>query len=172
MNAVEVLSGIAIRHSARLTQAALGSVDLLSWSRTVTLAIEPAAAMDCLRRLGCLVDWWPGARALRPLAPGLCGVGDVGLLDTASGERLLRVLAFRPGRLVLVLAARRSLTVLDVGVRASAAGSALTLSLERPPAGGALANHLAGRRLARLGERALAGLQAHLRERVEANDAA
>lgn len=165
MSAADLLTGITIRQSARSACAALAEADLLAWSHSIELPEGPAAVMDCLRRLGCLVDWWPGARVLRPPAGGLCQAGDMGLLETGTEDLLLRVLAFRPRRLVLALAGRRTLTVVDLTLREAASGCALTLRLERPAPGWPLADQWAARRLASFAIRAAAQLERHLRDR-------
>lgn len=165
MSATDLLTGITLRQSARSACAALAEADLLAWSRTIALPEGPAAVMDCLRRLGCLVDWWPGARAIRPPAGGLCQPGDVGLLEAETEDLLLRVLAFRPRRLVLALAGRRTLTVVDFALREAAAGCELILRFERPAPGWPLADQWAARRLAAFGSRAATRLEWHLRHR-------
>jgi hypothetical protein len=165
MSAAELLTGIAIRQSARTTRAALAEADLLAWSRTIDLPAGPAAVMDCLRRLGCLLDWWPGARAIRPLSAGLCQPGDMGLVETESEDLLLRVLAYRPRRLVLALAGRRNLTVVDLALRESDGGCELTVRFERPAPGWPLADQWTARRLAAFGARAATRLEWHVRQR-------
>jgi len=157
-----------LRRSARppaYGHAALVETNLLAWSRTIELPEGPAAVMDCLRHLGCLVDWWPGACSVRPLPGGLCQPGDEGLLETETEDLLLRVLAFRPRRLVLALAGRKTLTVVDFALREVACGCALTLRFERPAPGWPLADQWAARRLAAFGTRAAARLEWHLRHR-------
>ena len=166
MSATDLLTGIAIRQSARSACAALAEAELLAWSRTIQLPEGPAAVMDCLRRLGCLVDWWPGAWSVRPLSGGLCQPGDVGLLETEAEDLLLRVLTFRPRRLVLALAGRKSLTVVDFALREVAAGCELVLRFERPAPGWPLADQWAARRLSAFGTKAAARLEWHLRLRA------
>jgi hypothetical protein len=165
MNPTDALSGLAISQSAPPAPTALANADLLAWSRTVHLPEGPTAVMDCLRRLGCLVDWWPGAWAIRPLAGGLCQPGDAGLLETATEELLLRVLAFRPRRLILALAGRKTLTMVDLTLREADTGCELTFRLERPAPGWPVADQWAARRLSAFGTRAAARLEWHLRQR-------
>lgn len=165
MSASDLLTGITIRQSARSACAALAEADLLAWSRTIELPEGPAAVMECLRRLGCIVDWWPGARSVRPLSGGLCQPGDVGLLETETEDLLLRVLAFRPRRLVLALAGRKTLTMVDLMLREADTGCELTFRLERPAPGWPLADQWAARRLSAFGTRAAARLEWHLRQR-------
>lgn len=168
MNTADLLAGITIRQSARSARAALAEAELLAWSRTLALPDGPVAVMDCLRRLGCLLDWWPGAWSLRPLAGGLCQPGDMGLLETAAEDLLLRVLAHRPRRLVLALAGRKTLTVVDFTLRESGGGCELTVRFERPAPGWPLADQWTARRLAAFGARAAARLEWHLRQRSAA----
>jgi hypothetical protein len=170
MSATDLLSGIAVRQSARSACAALAEADLLTWSRMIELPEGPAAVMDCLRRLGCIADWWPGATSVRPLAGGLCQPGDVGLLETEAEALLLRVLAFRPRRLVLALAGRRTLTVVDVALRTAGEGCEVTLRFERPAPGWPVADQWAARRLSAFGSKAAARMEWHLRQRAVSAD--
>lgn len=170
MSAVELLTGITIRQSARSACAALAEADMLAWSRTIERPEGPAAVMGCLRRLGCIVDWWPGAGSVRPLQGGLCQPGDAGLLETDTEDLLLRVLAFRPRRLVLALAGRKTLTVVDFALREVAAGCELVLRFERPAPGWPLADQWAARRLSAFGSKAAIRLEWHLRQRGKGAD--
>ncbi len=168
MTAADLLAGITVRQSARSARAALAEADLLAWSRTIELPESPTAVMECLRRLGCLIDWWPGASSVRPLPAGLCQPGDIGLLETDTEALYLRVLAFRPRRLVLALAGRKNLTVVDFALRESATGCRLHVRFERPAPAWSLADSWAARRLAAFGMRAAARLEWHLRHRPPA----
>lgn len=170
MNAVDRLMGATFRQSARRARAALSDAELVAWSRTIDLPEGPAVVMDCLRRMGCLVDWWPGAWAIRPVAGGLCQVGDIGYLEAHPEDLMIRVLAFRRHRLVLALAGVRALTVVDLVLRRSATGCELGIRFERPAPGWPGADAWAARRLANFGARAAARLEWHLRERMRPHD--
>jgi hypothetical protein len=171
MTTLDTLACASFRLSARRARAALSEAALVAWSRTIELPEGPAAVMDCLRRMGCLVEWWPGAWAIRPVGGGLCQVGDIGLLEAHPEDLMIRVLAFRPRRLVLALAGARSLTVVDLVLRESASGCELGIRFERPAPGWAGADAWAARRLANFGARAAARLEWHLRERMRPRDA-
>lgn len=173
MNAIDACMELAIRHSARTARKTLAEAGLLAWSRTLALPEGPAAIMDCLRRLGCLTDWWPDALDIRPLPAGLCQPGDAGLLETSSEELLLRVLAFRPRRLILALAGQRMITIVDLAIRESEGGCELTIRLERPAPGWPVADQWAARRLSTFGSKAAARMEWHLRQRaITADDKA
>ena len=88
---------------------------------------------DCLRDLSCLVHWWPRAKSIQPLPPGLCNVGDMAVFSLRKSDALLRVLIFKPGkRMVLALDLQHGLVLLDLSVHGDDQQCRLQFRLETP----------------------------------------
>jgi hypothetical protein len=156
---------------ARKPTAARAGLEPMEFSASITLLSPPAQVFDCLRNLRCLCDWWPGASRLQPLPPGLCGVGDCGLLLVDGEEVLLKVLAFKPGcRLILSLVLARAPLLMDLTVASVEAACRVQLQLEIPTP----LNHFRQRGdalwLKLTGHRAAAALEAHLRQSPRITD--
>lgn len=95
-------------------------------------AADAARVFDWLRDLTNLARWWPCAKGVQSLPPGVHGVGDVGLLYTDSGVVGFRVLAFRPRRrIVLMLQKPGAMQILDLRVTAESP-CRLDLRIEAP----------------------------------------
>jgi len=119
---------------------------------------------DCLRDLRCLAHWWPGARDIVSLPPGLYGAGDVAVLKLRQENVVVLVLAYKPGsRIVLALRKPRSRLLLDLRVRCAAAGTLLDLVIETPRAPSFLAQTVRQLRLRLLCREAAARIERHLR---------
>lgn len=150
--------------TARAARACVAGEDLHRVRRTIDLALDPQSVFDCLRNLGCLVDWWPHARALHPIPPGLCTVGDMAVLELRRQRALLRVLVYKPGqRILLVLGLESAPVLIDLSVHATSAGACrVGLQLETPIAANRWSS---GRRcvwLSALASRAAQSLGVHL----------
>lgn len=98
---------------------------------TLALPLAPAQLDRQLRELLPLCRCLPGVARIRPLPGGLTGVGDCGLFEGSDGPGLLRVRAWRPGRLWLSLDASTSRLQVDLRWRAAIEGSRLDLQLQR-----------------------------------------
>ena len=89
---------------ARSARNHTGSLEMQCFQLTLALPFASANVFDCLRDLSCLVHWWPHAKSIQPLPPGLCNVGDMAIFSLTKSDALLRVLIFKPGkRMVLAL---------------------------------------------------------------------
>jgi hypothetical protein len=136
---------------------------LCAQARIVLPRAQPRV-FDCLRNLGCLADWWPGARAIVALPPGVYAAGDVAVLELAKNERIgLRVIAYKPGRRIVIgfVHERRRLLV-DLRVGGDLDSATVTLSIETPRPASLLAQTLQGLRLRRLCRQAAQALERHL----------
>jgi hypothetical protein len=139
-----------------------------SFHAHIKLGFASEAVFNCLRDLACLLDWWPHARALHPIPPGLCKVGDMGILQVGQHFGLLRVLAFKPGkRIFLALSLSLAPVLLELSVLPAPAvcGSqccSVRVGLESPCMPNAR-NHVRRQRwLEILGAKAERALHAHL----------
>lgn len=154
-----------IQRFARSATAPEAGLQLMGYQATISLVHAASAVFDCLRNLRCLCDWWPGASRLQPLPPGLCGVGDCGILHVDGDDALLKVLAFKPGsRLILTLALARAPLLLDLTVTTLQAASRVRLKLEIPTPLNPLRQQSDALWLRLKGDRAAAALAAHLRQ--------
>lgn len=109
--------------SARDARAHTESLEMHCFQAHIELPGSHERVFNCLRDLTCLMHWWPHAQSLRPLPPGLCNVGDMAILRARQDNALLRVLAFKPGRrMVLAIGFKQGLVVLDLAVRQVDAG--------------------------------------------------
>ncbi len=89
--------------------------ELLRQSVSLDLPLDPRRAFECLRNLNCLVHWWPRAVSVRPLPPGIFGVGDMGILELARGSAWFRVMRYVPNRrLLLALVNRRDVLAIEL----------------------------------------------------------
>jgi hypothetical protein len=151
--------------SARTAMACVEVTDMLCFKSELSLPYAGAAVFNCLRDLGCLVDWWPNARALTPFPPGLCNVGDMAVLNIRGESVLLRVLCFKPGkRILLALGLRQAPVFLELFVsQPLALGCTVMLKLETPITHSQFASAKSWLWLRLLGARASAGLDRHLR---------
>jgi hypothetical protein len=155
----------AILRGLRSARQAIERCERLQWSASFTLAgATRESAFECLRDLGCLPHWWPGARAIAPLPPGLCQPGDSAVLETRDGAVLLRVLSYRPRRrLVLALVEPdATLLLVDLALICNATGTEVRLGLETPRPALVLAATRAAVRLRLIGQQAAAALELHL----------
>jgi hypothetical protein len=155
----------AMLRGLRSAREAIERCERLQWSASFALtSATRESAFDCLRDLGCLPHWWPGARAIAPLPPGLCQPGDSAVLETRDGAVLLRVLSYRPrGRLVLALVEPdATLLLVDLALTCNSAGTEVRLGLETPRPTAALAATRAAVRLRLIGLQAAAALELHL----------
>ncbi len=164
---------------ARHAREHTGNLDMHCFQLTLALPFASANVFDCLRDLSCLVHWWPHAKSIQPLPPGLCNVGDMAIFSLTKSDALLRVLIFKPGkRMVLALGLEPGLVLLDLSVKGdgeSCGGKAqesceLQFRLETPRSGQPIRELRQWLWLRTLGARAAAGMERHLRnsERVYA----
>jgi uncharacterized protein YndB with AHSA1/START domain len=128
------------------------------------LPFASARVFDCLRNLACLADWWPGATGIAALPPGVYGAGDAALLQLDPDHASVRVIAYKPGRrIVLSVQSPRQRVLVDLRVRGDAVSTQVGLSIESPRASTLLAQTLQGLRLRALCRNAGARLERHLR---------
>ena len=154
---------------ARNARDQTGSLEMHCFHLTLALPFASTNVFDCLRDLSCLVHWWPQAKSIQPLPPGLCNVGDMAIFSLAKSDALLRVLIFKPGkRMVLALGLQPGLVLLDLSVHGSGDSCELQFRLETPRSGEPLRELRQSLWLRTLGARAAAGMERHLRasERV------
>ena len=154
---------------ARNARDHTGSLDMHCFQLTLALPFASRNVFDCLRDLSCLVHWWPQAKSIQPLPPGLCNVGDMAIFSLNKNDALLRVLIFKPGkRMVLALGLKPGLVLLDLSVRGQGEHCELQFRLETPRSAQPLRELRQGLWLRTLGARAAAGMERHLRssERV------
>ena len=154
---------------ARHARDHTGSLDMHCFQLTLKLPFACSNVFDCLRDLSCLLHWWPQAKSIQPLPPGLCNVGDMAVFSLTKSDALLRVLIFKPGkRMVLALGLEAGLVLLDLSVRGQEESCELQFRLETPRSGQPLRELRQGLWLRTLGARAAAGMERHLRssERV------
>lgn len=150
--------------SAKTARASAELDDMLCFQNTISLPYGELAVFNCLRDLGCLVQWWPKATSLSPIPPGLCDVGDMAVLNVRGAAVLLRVLSFKPGkRILLALGMPRAPVLLDLSVSENQRHCTVKLKLETPGAQGQLASSRQWVWLRLLGASAAAGLDRHLR---------
>lgn len=137
----------------------------VAFSQSVLAMPYPTASVfDCVRNLGCLVHWWPGAISIIALPPGVYSAGDVAVITLRDFNVAVRVIAFKPDRrIVLSFAQKDGHLLVDLRVRSSNAGCVLTLSLETARATGPLSHFFQCRRLRRLCHKAAEQLAQHLR---------
>lgn len=129
------------------------------------LPFASAQVFDCLRNLACLAEWWPGATGIVALPPGVYGAGDAALLRLGQDNATVRVIAYKPGRrIVLSVQWPRQRVLVDLRVRGDAATTQLDLSIESPRASTLLAQTLQGLRLRALCRGARERLERHLRQ--------
>jgi hypothetical protein len=128
------------------------------------LPLPSAQVFDCLRNLRCLACWWPQARDIVALPPGLYGTGDVAVLKLRGENVVVLVIAYKPGRrIVLALRKERSRLLLDLRVRADASSTTLELALDTPRAQSFIAQSVQQLRLRLLCREAATRLERHLR---------
>ena len=151
--------------SAKAARASVALDDMLRFQTEICLPYSEHAVFDCLRDMGCLLHWWPKARSLCPIPPGLCNVGDMAVLDVRSESVLLRVLAFKPGkRILLAIGLSHAPVLLDLSVSTSLEHTCcVRLMLETPQGHGHLASARQWIWLRLLGASAAAALDRHLR---------
>jgi hypothetical protein len=129
----------------------------------ISFALDRQRVMACLRNLGCLVDWWPGARRMVALPPGVYAAGDLAILELEREVIGVRVIAYKPERrIVLSLQRESGLLLLDLRVRDDAVGVTIDLTLEAARAPTMLAQTLQGIRLRALCRQASERLSRHL----------
>jgi hypothetical protein len=138
----------------------------LSFYTDIEVHFAHQAVFDCLRDMGCLVDWWPHASAIHPIPPGLCNVGDMAVLNIREHPVLLRVLSFKAGqRIVLALGLDVAPILLELSVSHSCPESCrVRLALETPVVSGLWGTSRQRVWLRILGARAGAALARHLRQ--------
>ena len=156
---------------ARSARNHTGSLEMQCYQTNLTLPFASAKVFDCLRDLSCLLHWWPHARSIQPLPPGLCNVGDMAVFSLRKNDAMLRVLIFKPGkRMVLALGLVHGLVLLDLTVRGDDQQCELQFRLETPRSGQPLREMRQWLWLRTLGASAAAGMERHLRtsERVYA----
>lgn len=130
----------------------------------LVLPFAHECVFDCLRNLGCLVHWWPGARGILAVPPGVYSAGDVALLQLERGSLVVRVIAYKPGRrIVLSLQQERRHWLVDLRVRALGERCALRMTFEAPREANWLSYTLQGLRLRALCRNAAEQLAHHLR---------
>ena len=154
---------------ARSARNHTGSLEMHCFQLTLALPFASANVFDCLRDLSCLVHWWPQAKSIQPLPPGLCNVGDMAIFSLRKSDALLRVLIFKPGkRMVLALSLAQGLVLLDLSVKGDGEQCELQFRVETPRCGQPLRELRQWLWLRTLGARAAAGMERHLRssERV------
>lgn len=128
------------------------------------LPFASTPVFECLRNLACLADWWPDASGIVAVPPGVYGTGDSALLLFGPDCATVRVIAYKPGRrIVLSLQRPRQQMLIDLRVSGDADATRLVLSLESPRAATILAQTLQGLRLRRLCRQAGERLERHLR---------
>jgi hypothetical protein len=129
------------------------------------LPFATAQVFDCLRNLACLADWWPGARGIVASPPGVYGAGDTALLQLGADYATVHVIAYKPGRrIVLSVQWPRQRVLVDLRVRGDADTTQVDLSIESPRAATLLAQTLQGLRLRALCRGARDRLERHLRQ--------
>lgn len=129
-----------------------------------SLPFAPERVFDCVRNLGCLVHWWPGARGIVATPPGVYAAGDVALLQLAREAVAVRVIAYKPGRrIVLSMQYECRRLLVDLSVQGNEAGSVVRLSIEAPRESNWLAAKLQALRLRSVCRTAAARLVLHLR---------
>lgn len=149
---------------ARSARNQTDCLEMHCFQLTLALPFASGNVFDCLRDLSCLVQWWPQAKSIQPLPPGLCNVGDMAIFSLRKSEALLRVLIFKPGkRMVLALGLSQGLVLLDLSVRGSGKQCELQFRLETPHSGQPLRELRQWLWLRTLGASAAAGLEQHLR---------
>lgn len=128
------------------------------------LPLSPAAVFDGLRDLKGLAHWWPDARNIVAVPPGVYAAGDHALLELRRERVAVRVLAYKPGRrIVLSLLKRHSRLLVDIRVRPAGPGTLLDLAIESPSAPTLLAQVLLQLRMRRLCRDAVTRLARYLR---------
>ena len=154
---------------ARSARNHTGSLEMHCFQTNLALPFASANVFDCLRDLSCLVHWWPQAKSIQPLPPGLCNVGDMAVFSLRKSDALLRVLIFKPGkRMVLALGLAHGLVLLDLVVQGDCEHCELQFRLESPRSGQPLRELRQWLWLRTLGASAAARMERHLRssERV------
>lgn len=108
-----------------------------------------------LRDLGALADWWPEATAIAAAPPGVYGAGDVAVLYLGLEPASVRVIAYKPGRrIVLAMQMLRQRLLIDLRISGDHDSTRIDLSIETPRASTFLAQTLQGLRLGSLCRRA------------------
>lgn len=139
--------------------------ELISHGGRFKLTNPSAEVFGCLRNLGCLAHWWPRAVAVRPLPPGVFGIGDIGLLELKRETAWFRVMAYVPGRrVVLALVLTHDLLIVDLRVTGGEGACTVELRIEAPRHRATLTNLWQSLWLRILCVRAAARLENHLRE--------
>jgi|CXWL01.1.fsa_nt_gi hypothetical protein len=138
--------------------------ELIGHSVRFTVQEPGSAVFNCLRNLGCLAHWWPRALAVKPLPPGVFGIGDIGLLELTRETAWFRVMAYVPGRrIVLALVLAHDLLIVDLRVLGSHEACSVELRIEAPRHRATLTNLWQALWLRMLCNRAAVALQGHLR---------
>jgi hypothetical protein len=128
------------------------SLELLVARAELRAAAAPEH-FERLRDLATLPRWWPEARAIQALPPGIFGVGDAALIELHAGEAWCRVMAYQQRRrLVLAIVAEREVLTIDWRLLA---GDRLELRIEAPARPTPWAAWSQSLRLARLCRRAI-----------------
>lgn len=139
----------------------------------IRLPLASDRVFDGLRNLACLADWWPGATGIAALPPGVYGAGDAALLRLGPDRARVHVIAYKPGRrIVLSVCLPIGRVLVDLRVRGDERTTMLTLAIESPRASTLLAQTLQGLRLRKLCRDAGARLERHLRQSPTSNPAA
>ncbi len=129
------------------------------------LPFASTQVFDCLRNLACLADWWPGASGIVASPPGVYGAGDAALLWLGLDSATVHVIAYKPGRrIVLSVQSPRQRVLVDLRVRGDAGTTRIDLSIESPRASTLLAQTLQGLRLRAWCRGARDRLERHLRQ--------
>ena len=154
---------------ARSARNQTGNLEMHCFQTNLALPFASANVFDCLRDLSCLLHWWPQAKSIQPLPPGLCNVGDMAVFSLRKSDALLRVLIFKPGkRMVLALDLQHGLVLLDLSVHGDDQQCRLQFRLETPLSSQGMRERRQWLWLRTLGACASVGLERHLRrsERV------
>ncbi len=139
--------------------------ELIGHSVRFSLPRESTRVFDCLRNLGCLTHWWPRALSVQSLPPGVHGIGDCGLLTLQRETAWFRVMAFVPGRrIVLALVLAHDLLIVDLRVISGDDDCTVELRIEAPRHRARLTNLWQALWIRLLCLRAAARLEAHLLE--------
>lgn len=138
--------------------------ELIGHTARLQIPDGSVAVFNCLRNLACLAHWWPRARSVQALPPGVFGVGDMGLLELQRETAWFRVMAYVPERrIVLALVLAHDLLIVDLRVTGKSQVCVVELRIEAPRHRAALTNLWQSLWLRMLCTRAAARLEAHLR---------
>lgn len=138
----------------------------------IPLPFASNRVFDGLRNLARLADWWPGATGIDALPPGVYGAGDAALLRLGPERAGVHVIAYKPGRrIVLSMLLPSGRVLVDLRVRGDETATTLSLAIESPRAPNLLAQTLQGLRLRKLCRDAGVRLERHLRQSPTVNPA-